>query len=152
FLPCPHRTAMCVGRCSRIVGPCLLALGTLSVLASILLLFPGGASRYLRQGHLGRHARALPGLWGGGVAVSTAGREPCPPAGARSGTRGTAAPLGAPAALLSPQVLLAATQLALLGAAACFVLCGVGLGTGPLCLHNGTGPGHAARWGYPFLE
>uniref|UniRef100_A0A8C3NBM2 Uncharacterized protein n=1 Tax=Geospiza parvula TaxID=87175 RepID=A0A8C3NBM2_GEOPR len=110
--PCPHRTAMCVGKCSRIVGPCLLVLGTLSMLASILLLFPGGASRYLLQGHLGRHARALPGLWGGGIAVSTAGHS--------------------------------ALSLALLGAAACFVLCGVGLSSGPLCLHNSTalGPGH----------
>uniref|UniRef100_A0A8C5JT71 T4S1 protein n=1 Tax=Junco hyemalis TaxID=40217 RepID=A0A8C5JT71_JUNHY len=117
--------AMCVGKCSRIVGPCLLALGTLSVLASILLLFPGGASRYLLQGHLGRHARALPGLWGGGIAVSTAAAlHVCVP----------------PQALLS--VLL--SKLALLGSAACFVLCGVGLSTGPLCLHNSTalGPGH----------
>ncbi|NXP92117.1 T4S1 protein, partial [Passerina amoena] len=76
--PCPHRTAMCVGKCSRIVGPCLLVLGTLSVVASILLLFPGGASRYLLQGHLGRQARALPGLWGGGIAVSTAGHSALP--------------------------------------------------------------------------
>uniref|UniRef100_A0A8C5JQ81 T4S1 protein n=1 Tax=Junco hyemalis TaxID=40217 RepID=A0A8C5JQ81_JUNHY len=100
----------CPAGCSRIVGPCLLALGTLSVLASILLLFPGGASRYLLQGHLGRHARALPGLWGGGIALLSV--------------------------LLS--------KLALLGSAACFVLCGVGLSTGPLCLHNSTalGPGH----------
>ncbi|KAL9844779.1 transmembrane 4 L6 family member 19 isoform 3-T3 [Geothlypis trichas] len=66
---------MCVGKCSRIVGPCLLVLGTLSVLASVLLLFPGGASRYLLQGHLGRHARALPGLWGGGIAVLLAATQ-----------------------------------------------------------------------------
>ncbi|NWY28087.1 T4S1 protein, partial [Pheucticus melanocephalus] len=140
--PCPRRTAMCVGKCSRIVGPCLLVLGTLSVLASILLLFPGGASRYLLQGHLGRQARALPGLWGGGIAVSTAGHSALPAgtgprSGARAMGRGRRLPL-----------------LALLGAAACFVLCGVGLRTGPLCLHNSTapGPGHAALWGYPFRD
>uniref|UniRef100_A0A8C5JNN5 T4S1 protein n=1 Tax=Junco hyemalis TaxID=40217 RepID=A0A8C5JNN5_JUNHY len=126
--------AMCVGKCSRIVGPCLLALGTLSVLASILLLFPGGASRYLLQGHLGRHARALPGLWGGGIAVSTAG------------TTLSQLCLSPLSVCVPPQALLSVllSKLALLGSAACFVLCGVGLSTGPLCLHNSTalGPGH----------
>ncbi|NXF21192.1 T4S1 protein, partial [Rhodinocichla rosea] len=149
--PCPCRTAMCVGKCSRIVGPCLLVLGTLSMAASILLLFPGGASRYLLQGHLGRHARALPGLWGGGIAVSTAGHSALPAGpGPWSGAGGCPWSPSCGFALLS--VLL--SKLALLGAAACFVLCGVGLSTGPLCLHNSTGlgPGHAARWGYPFLD
>ncbi|RMC02283.1 hypothetical protein DUI87_21450 [Hirundo rustica rustica] len=112
---------MCVGKCSRIVGPCLLALGTLSAAASILLLFPGGASKYLLQGRLGRHAKAVPGLWGGGIA-----------------------------AFLSVVL----SKLALLGAAACFVLSGVGLTNGPLCLYNTTelGLGHGALWGYPFLD
>lgn len=64
---------MCVGKCSRIVGPCLLVLGTLSVAASILLLFPAGASKYLLEGHISSHAKAVPGVWGGGIAVSTAG-------------------------------------------------------------------------------
>lgn len=48
---------MCVGRCSRIVGPCLLVLGTLSVVASILLLFPGGAWQYVVDGHISRRAK-----------------------------------------------------------------------------------------------
>uniref|UniRef100_A0A8C5T6F1 T4S1 protein n=1 Tax=Malurus cyaneus samueli TaxID=2593467 RepID=A0A8C5T6F1_9PASS len=105
-------------RCSRIVGPSLLVLGSLSVAAGILLLFPGGASRYLREGRIGRHAKAVPGVWGGGIAVSTAG---C---------------------------------LALLGAASCFVLSGVGLTNGPLCFYNTSelGLGHGALWGYPFLD
>uniref|UniRef100_A0A8C0VKG3 Transmembrane 4 L6 family member 1 n=1 Tax=Cyanistes caeruleus TaxID=156563 RepID=A0A8C0VKG3_CYACU len=100
--PCSSMTAMCVGKCSRIVGPCLLVLATLSMAAGILLLFPGGASKYLLEGHIGSHAKALPGVWGGGIAVSAAG---C---------------------------------LALLGAAACFVLSGVGLANGPLCFYNST--------------
>lgn len=46
------------------------------------------------------------------------------------------------------------SKLALLGAAGCFVLSGVGLTTGPLCLyspphHNSTTP---PTWGYPFLD
>ncbi|NXS04212.1 T4S5 protein, partial [Oxylabes madagascariensis] len=45
-------------------------------------------------------------------------------------------------------------KLALLGAAACFVLSGVGLTNGPLCFHNTTelGLGHGALWGYPFRD
>ncbi|KAJ7417942.1 transmembrane 4 L6 family member 19 [Willisornis vidua] len=117
----PSKTDMCVGKCSRIVGPCLLTLGMLSAAANILLLFPGGASKYLLEGHISRHAVTMPGVWGGGIPafIST---------------------------LLS--------KLAFLGAAACFVLSGVGLTNGPLCLHNTTehGLGHGAAWGYPFPD
>ncbi|XP_041342800.1 transmembrane 4 L6 family member 19 [Pyrgilauda ruficollis] len=135
---------MCVGKCSRIVGPCLLVLGTLSVAASILLLFPGGASKYLREGHIGSHARAVPGLWGGGIAVLLAATHVTALGWRRSGC----------SARHSAFLSVVLSKLALLGAAACFVLCGVGLTNGPLCLHNSTalGPGHSARWGYPFLD
>ncbi|XP_059711054.1 transmembrane 4 L6 family member 19 [Haemorhous mexicanus] len=135
---------MCVGKCSRIVGPCLLVLGTLSMAASILLLFPGGASEPLRRGHIGRHARALPGLWGGGVAVLLAATHITALGWQRFGCSGRHS------AFLSVVL----SKLALLGAAACFVLCGVGLSTGPLCRYNSTGlgPGHAALWGYPFVD
>ncbi|XP_039583943.1 transmembrane 4 L6 family member 19 [Passer montanus] len=132
---------MCVGKCSRIVGPCLLVLGTLSAAASILLLFPGGASRYLREGRIGSHARAVPGLWGGiavllaGIHVTALGWQRCGCSARHS-------------AFLSVVL----SKLALLGAAACFVLCGVGLTNGPLCLYNSPGPGHPALWGYPFLD
>ncbi|NXY10518.1 T4S1 protein, partial [Pteruthius melanotis] len=143
------RTAMCVGKCSRIVGPCLLALGTLSVAASILLLFPAGASKYLLEGHLSSHAKAVPGVWGGGIAVSSAG---CTRPSSRlcGGDRGMEGAGGSP---LSPAVV-SSPQLALLGAAACFVLSGVGLTNGPLCFYNTTelGLGHGALWGYPFLD
>uniref|UniRef100_A0A8D2NY20 T4S1 protein n=1 Tax=Zosterops lateralis melanops TaxID=1220523 RepID=A0A8D2NY20_ZOSLA len=136
----PCTGAMCVGKCSRIVGPCLLVLGTLSMAAGLLLLFPGGASQYLLEGHLGRHARAVPGLWGGTVVLLAATHitalgwrcSGCSGCGTRHNVSG----------------------LALLGAAGCFVLSGVGLTTGPLCLyspphHNSTTP---PTWGYPFLD
>lgn len=42
------------------------------------------------------------------------------------------------------------SKLALLGAAACFVLSGVGLTNGPLCFYNATE--HGPLWGYPFLD
>ncbi|XP_048170232.1 transmembrane 4 L6 family member 19 isoform X2 [Corvus hawaiiensis] len=98
--------------------------------------------------------------------------------GQRDGA-GQVAPLCPPAVFLSLQVLLAGThitalgwqcsgcgtrtnafisvvlsKLALLGAAACFVLSGVGLTNGPLCFYNTTELGlrHGALWGYPFLD
>ncbi|NXQ41330.1 T4S1 protein, partial [Catharus fuscescens] len=139
----PCRTAMCVGKCSRIVGPCLLVLGTLSIAASILLLFPGGASKYLLEGHISSHAKAVPGVWGG-VAVLLAATHITALGWQRSdcGTR--------PNAFISVVL----SKLALLGAAACFVLSGVGLTNGPLCFYNTTELGlrHGALWGYPFLD
>ncbi|CAN8199499.1 unnamed protein product [Coccothraustes coccothraustes] len=131
---------MCLGKCSRIVGPCLLVLGSLSVAASILLLFPGGASEPLRRGRIGRHARALPGLWGGGIAVLLAATHATAMGWQRCGCSGRHS------AFLSVVL----SKLALLGAAACFVLCGVGLSSGPLCRYNSTG--HATLWGYPFRD
>ncbi|KFZ59270.1 Transmembrane 4 L6 family member 1, partial [Antrostomus carolinensis] len=143
----PCRVAMCVGKCSRIVGPCLLVLGTLSVAANILLLFPSWTSKYLVEGHISKDAKAVPGVWGGGITVllaathitavgwRCAGCSDC-------GTRRNAFI----SALLS--------KLVLLGAAACFVLSGVGLTNGPLCFYNATerGRGHGTLWGYPFLD
>ncbi|NXR74895.1 T4S1 protein, partial [Pycnonotus jocosus] len=143
----PRRTAMCVGRCSRIVGPCLLVLGTLSMAASILLLFPGGAAKYLRDGHIGRHARAVPGLWGGGMAVLLAATQVTALGWQCSGCSGCGTRQNA-------FISVVLSKLALLGAAACFVLSGVGLTNGPLCFYNTTqlGLGHGAHWGYPFLD
>ncbi|NWX44721.1 T4S1 protein, partial [Steatornis caripensis] len=147
--PSPCRVAMCVGKCSRIVGPCLLALGTLSVAANILLLFPGGTSKYLVEGHISKHAKAVPGVWGGGVTVLLAATHitavgwrcaGCSDCGTRRNVRQRQAPC--------------AKALALLGATACFVLSGVGLTNGPLCFYNASehGPGHGTLWGYPFLD
>ncbi|NXC26331.1 T4S1 protein, partial [Campylorhamphus procurvoides] len=136
---------MCVGKCSRIVGPCLLTLGTLSATANILLLFPGGASKYLLEGHISRHAMTMPGVWGGAIPVLLAathitalgwrctGCSDC-------GTRWNA--------FISTVL----SKLAFLGAAACFVLSGVGLTNGPLCFYNTSEHGHGAVWGYPFPD
>uniref|UniRef100_A0A663E9I9 Transmembrane 4 L six family member 19 n=1 Tax=Aquila chrysaetos chrysaetos TaxID=223781 RepID=A0A663E9I9_AQUCH len=92
--------------------------------SNILLLFPGGTSKYLVEGHISKQAKVMPGVWGGGITVSTAFIS----------------------AVLS--------KLALLGAAACFVLSGVGLTDGPLCFYNASehGRGHGILWDYPFLD
>ncbi|NXO88047.1 T4S1 protein, partial [Sitta europaea] len=146
-LPVPSRTAMCVGKCSRIVGPCLLVLGTLSVAASILLLFPGGASKYLLEGHLSSHAKAVPGVWGGGIAVLLAATHVTALGWQRSGCSGCGTRHNA-------FISVVLSKLALVGAASCFVLSGVGLTNGPLCFYNTSelGLGHGALWGYPFLD
>ncbi|NXE83009.1 T4S1 protein, partial [Cochlearius cochlearius] len=140
------RVAMCVGKCSRIVGPCLLALGTLSVAANILLLFPGGASKYLVEGHISKDATTMPGVWGGGITVSIA--VSTPPFLACPWSREQGMEQGAPLRL--PPSAFPFPQLALLGAAACFVLSGVGLTNGPLCFYNASE--HGTLWGYPFLD
>ncbi|NWS57308.1 T4S1 protein, partial [Chunga burmeisteri] len=149
--PLPCRATMCVGKCSRIVGPCLLALGTLSVAANVLLLFPNGASKYLVEGHISKHAKAVPGVWGGGITVST---RVCTASFLRCLWRKDegmewVTPLR-PTAFISAVL----SKLALLGAAACFVLSGVGLTNGPLCFYNASerGHGHGTLWGYPFLD
>ncbi|XP_040423384.1 transmembrane 4 L6 family member 19 isoform X1 [Cygnus olor] len=44
------------------------------------------------------------------------------------------------------------SKLALLGSTACFILSGVGLTNGPLCLYNASEHGRGPTWGYPFLD
>ncbi|CAM9307070.1 unnamed protein product [Bubo scandiacus] len=138
---------MCVGKCSRIVGPCLLALGTLSMAANILLLFPGGTWKYLVEGHISKHAKVLPGVWGGGIVVLLAATHvtavgwrcaSCSDCGTRHN------------AFISAVL----SKLAVLGAAACFVFSGLGLTDGPLCFYNASkhGHGHGTLWGYPFRD
>ncbi|NXQ52141.1 T4S1 protein, partial [Anthoscopus minutus] len=152
-LPLPCRAAMCVGKCSRILGPCLLVLGTLSMVTSTLLLFPGGASKYLLEGHISSHAKAVPGVWGGGIAVLLAATHIT--------ALGWHCVLDSPLTFCAPHgcslqafISVVLSKLVLLGAAACFVLSGVGLTNGPLCFYNTTELGlrHGALWGYPFLD
>ncbi|NXU57451.1 T4S1 protein, partial [Turnix velox] len=139
-----HRVAMCVGKCSRILGPCLLVLGMLSMAANVLLLFPGGSSKYLAEARITYHAKIMPGVWGGGITVSTLVVPtgvfflecPCVEQG------------GGMSAWWLPFI--CQCLLALLGATACFVLSGVGLTNGPLCFYNSSE--HGTLWGYPFLD
>uniref|UniRef100_A0A670XTF3 Transmembrane 4 L six family member 19 n=1 Tax=Pseudonaja textilis TaxID=8673 RepID=A0A670XTF3_PSETE len=58
---------MCVGTCTRILGPCLLILGFLSITANILLLFPNWEWCYLSLGQISKRAMLMPGVWGGGL-------------------------------------------------------------------------------------
>ncbi|XP_009566057.2 transmembrane 4 L6 family member 19 isoform X2 [Cuculus canorus] len=138
---------MCVGTCSRIVGLCLLVLGTLSVAANVLLLFPGGELKYLVEGHISKHAKVMPGVWGGGIIVLLAATHITAVGWRCSGCSDCGTRRNAfISAVLS--------KLALLGATACFVLSGVGLTNGPLCFYNASqqSSGLGTLWGYPFLD
>ncbi|NXA42684.1 T4S1 protein, partial [Eudromia elegans] len=145
----PCRAAMCVGKCTRIVGPCLLTLSVLSITANVLLLFPGWAWKYLADGHITKEAKAMPGIWGGGITVLLAATH-ITAVGWRCACCsdcGTLFPL---------QVFLSIvlSMLALLGSAASFIMSGVGLTNGPLCLYNTSSNelNHGPRWGYPFVD
>ncbi|NXG50771.1 T4S1 protein, partial [Psilopogon haemacephalus] len=146
------RVAMCVRKCSRIVGPCLLVLGVLSMAANILLLFPGWALQYLVEGHISKHAKAMPGVWGGGISVLLAATHITAVGWHPSNFWSPPTPLPG----YCPQAFISAvlSKLALLGAAACFVLSGVGLTNGPLCFYNAStyGRENDTLWGYPFLD
>ncbi|NWH64201.1 T4S1 protein, partial [Geococcyx californianus] len=145
--PSSCRVAMCVGKCSRIVGPCLLVLGTFSMAANILLLFPSWELKYLVEGHISKQAKVMPGIWGGGITVLLAAAHVtavgwrcagCSDCGTRRN------------AFISAVL----SKLALLGAAACFVISGVGLTNGPLCFYNASthSSAHGILWGYPFVD
>ncbi|XP_061490407.1 transmembrane 4 L6 family member 19 [Rhineura floridana] len=139
-------SAMCVGTCSRILGLCLLTLGLLSIVANILLLFPSWEWHYLKMGHITKKAMLVPGVWGGGLLVIPAAVQITAVGwkGKNSCSSGTCQKM-----FLS----IVLSGLALLGSAACFILSGVGLTEGPLCLHISThNEFKMKQWGYPFLK
>ncbi|KGL73457.1 Transmembrane 4 L6 family member 1, partial [Tinamus guttatus] len=145
----PMQGTMCVGKCTRIVGPCLLTLSVLSIAANVLLLFPGWAWKYLADGHITKEAKAMPGIWGGGITVLLAATHIT--AGGWRRLR-----LRHPPQLFPLQAFLSIvlSMLALLGSAASFIMSGVGLTNGPLCLYNTSGNelNQGPRWGYPFVD
>ncbi|KAM8953210.1 transmembrane 4 L6 family member 19 [Pelodytes ibericus] len=58
---------MCVGKCMRFVGPCLLVLSILSIIVNILLLYPSFDRSYLQKNHI--HTYLYAGIWAGGIMV-----------------------------------------------------------------------------------
>ncbi|XP_019368135.1 PREDICTED: transmembrane 4 L6 family member 19 [Gavialis gangeticus] len=138
---------MCVGKCTRILGPCLLVLGTLSIAVNFFLLFPNWSWKYLQEGHITKQAMQAPGIWGGGMIVLLAATH-ITAVGWRCGCFSDC---GTWRNLFLSIIL---SGLALLGSAACFIMAGLGLTNGPLCLfndstHNQVGIQH---WNYPFSD
>ncbi|XP_053168991.1 transmembrane 4 L6 family member 19 [Hemicordylus capensis] len=135
---------MCVGTCARILGPCLLTLGLLSILANILLLFPSWEWQYLKMGHITKKAVIMPGVWGGGLMVLPAAVQIT----AVGWRQRSSCSFGTCQKMFLSIVL---SVLALLGSTTCFILSGVGVTDGPLCLYNVTRDDMKMQsWGYPF--
>uniref|UniRef100_A0A6J0T469 Transmembrane 4 L6 family member 19 n=1 Tax=Pogona vitticeps TaxID=103695 RepID=A0A6J0T469_9SAUR len=137
---------MCTTTCARLLGPCLLTLGLLSIFANLLLLFPSWESHYLILRQITEKAMLLPGLWGGGLLVFPAAIQITSIGWGWSCSRSS----GNCQKMFLTTVL---SALALLGSAACFIMSGVGLAEGPYCLyvaiHNQV---KTEQWGYPFRE
>nr|XP_056706309.1 transmembrane 4 L6 family member 19 [Euleptes europaea] len=136
---------MCVRTCSRILGPCLLTLGLLSIVANIFLLFPSWEWQYLTIGRITKNAIIVPGVWGGGLLVLPAAIHIT-----AVGWRWSSVHNSGTCQSMFLSIILSA--LALLGSAACFILSGVGVTEGPLCLYNSTyNQKKIQQWDYPFL-
>ncbi|XP_030432437.1 transmembrane 4 L6 family member 19 isoform X1 [Gopherus evgoodei] len=133
---------MCVGKCTRILGPCLIALGVLSIAANVLLLFPSWTWSYVKEGRITKQAMQVPGVWGGGIIVLLAATQIT----AVGWHCGRSSDCGTCRNMFLSIVL---SGLALLGSTACFILSGVGLTNGPLCLYNQT---EVLQWDYPFVN
>ncbi|XP_042312274.1 transmembrane 4 L6 family member 19 [Sceloporus undulatus] len=137
---------MCVGTCARILGPGLLILGLLSITASLFLLFPNWESRYLNMGLITKKAMLMPGLWGGGMLVFPAAIQIT-----SIGWRWRCSSSSGNCQKMFLSIVL--SGLALLGSAACFIISGVGLTEGPLCLYVFTNNQRKMKqWGYPFIN
>ncbi|KYO24802.1 transmembrane 4 L6 family member 19 [Alligator mississippiensis] len=142
-----HSLTMCVGKCTRILGPCLLVLGMLSIAVNIFLLFPNWSWKYLQEGHITKQAMQAPGIWGGGMIVLLAATH-ITAVGWRCGCFSDC---GTWRNLFLSIIL---SGLALLGSAACFIMAGLGLTNGPLCLSNGSTHNQDGiqHWNYPFSD
>uniref|UniRef100_A0A3B3ZFQ6 Uncharacterized protein n=1 Tax=Periophthalmus magnuspinnatus TaxID=409849 RepID=A0A3B3ZFQ6_9GOBI len=113
---------MCTGRCSRFIAVALYPLALISIICNIVLFFPGGETKYAKDGHITEEVKYMGGLVGGGVMVllpalyiHMTGKQAC--CGNRCGM------------LLS--ILFAAVGVA--GALYSFAVAILGLQNGPLC-------------------
>ncbi|XP_008104548.1 transmembrane 4 L6 family member 19 [Anolis carolinensis] len=137
---------MCVGTCARTLGPVLLILGLLSIIANLFLLFPSWKSHYLNMGQIAKRAMVMPGLWGGGLLVFPAAIQIT-----SIGWNWSCCSSSGNCQKMFLSIVL--SGLALLGSAACFIISGVGLTEGPFCLYVfTTSQGKRKEWGYPFID
>ncbi|KAK7156862.1 hypothetical protein R3I94_006796 [Phoxinus phoxinus] len=130
---------MCVGHCSRCVGMALIPVAIVCMVANVLLLFPDMKSQYLTERHVTREAMWCSGIWASGLLVLVAAR------GFTTHYEKTGC------CYFTAEVLrkLGYTCLAIVAAGLCFVVSGIGLTLGPLCLHNGT---EGLKWERPLKQ
>lgn len=60
---------MCTGQCSRCIAVTLYPLAVISIICNIVLFFPGGDTKYAKDGHISQEVYYMGGLVGGGLMV-----------------------------------------------------------------------------------
>lgn len=61
---------MCTGKCSRFIAVALYPLVLLSIICNIVLFFPDGDTKYVKDGHITEEVKYMGGVVGGGIMVS----------------------------------------------------------------------------------
>ncbi|XP_053316414.1 transmembrane 4 L6 family member 19 [Spea bombifrons] len=133
---------MCVWKCSRFVGLCLVVLSLLSVTANLLQLFPNLNGSYLRDKKISHQITKMTGVWGGGIMVLLAGIQ-----AVLAGYRVRCLSRCRPCCYMLLSFMFCV--LALIGATVSLVFAAAILSTGPYCLYKPSGE-DIEKWGYPL--
>ncbi|XP_034540482.1 transmembrane 4 L6 family member 4-like [Notolabrus celidotus] len=130
---------MCTGKCSLFIAVSLYPLVLISIICNIVLFFPGWDAKYAKDGHITEEVEYMGGILGGGIIVLIAalcinltGEQGC--CGNRFG--------------MFISIIFAAGGA--IGALYSFIVALFGLGSGPLCIHDGAWitPFKTSNWGY----
>lgn len=70
YSPHHHDDTMCTGKCSRFVAIALYPLAVLSIICNIVLFFPAGDVKYVKENNITAEVKYMGGVIGGGVMVS----------------------------------------------------------------------------------
>ncbi|KAM9788575.1 transmembrane 4 L6 family member 4-like [Neosynchiropus ocellatus] len=126
---------MSTGKCSNFIALSLYPLVFLSIIFNIVLFFPAGETRYVKEGHITPEVKYMGGVLGGGVVVFIAslfihltGQNGC--CGNRFGMFMSIAFAG----------------MGLVGGMYSFIVAAIGVYNGPLCLQA------SGEWGTPFTH
>ncbi|XP_075057705.1 transmembrane 4 L6 family member 19 [Mixophyes fleayi] len=135
---------MCVGKCARSIGICLIFLALLSITTNLFLLYPNLDGLYLQKDQISSYARSMRGVWAGGVMVLLAGIQ-ITVAGFQVRRLSCCGP--------RCDMLLSGifSFIAMVGAAISLLTSVAGFFSGPYCLYK-VDCGTTEEWGYPFIS
>ncbi|KAM9316425.1 transmembrane 4 L6 family member 19 [Gastrophryne carolinensis] len=134
---------MCIGKCARFTGLCLIFLALLSAAVNLFLLFPNFDGSYLQNNEIGIHAKSVPGVWAGGFMVLLAGVYTT-----MVGFRAKSLSCTETCCKMLWSGMF--SILAMIGAAMSLFISAVGLLSGPYCMYFMEGEA-ASEWGYPYI-
>ncbi|XP_053564944.1 transmembrane 4 L6 family member 19 [Bombina bombina] len=137
---------MCVGKCSRFIGLCLVVLSVMAITLSLFLLFPNFDGSYLKKNLISHYAIRMPGIWAGGVMVLLSGIQT-----SLAGFKVKICSCCGPRCDMLVSIVL--SSLALMGASVCLIVITAGLAKGPFCLYevNMIEGAMKEKWDYPFM-